>query len=135
MNPETSRNGVLQVAIDEDTDRPGVTSQEAKRIMELEREVRELRRADEILKTTSAVCRSSEARPPTDVIVSYIDEHRERFGIGRSARVLTQAGTKIARAPTTRPRSAAVSAAPKRRCDQCPHCQSIRAVCGSLSAP
>jgi len=86
MNPETSRNGVLQVAIDEDTDRPGVTSQEAKRIMELEREVRELRRADEILKTTSAVCRSSEARPPTDVIVSYIDEHRERFGIGRSAR-------------------------------------------------
>lgn len=34
--------------------RPGVTSEEQKRIKDLEREVKELRRANEILKTASA---------------------------------------------------------------------------------
>ena len=34
--------------------RPGVTSEEHRRIAELEREVRELRRANEILKAASA---------------------------------------------------------------------------------
>jgi transposase len=34
--------------------RPGVTSEERQRIAELEREVRELRRANEILKAASA---------------------------------------------------------------------------------
>jgi transposase len=34
--------------------RPGITSEERRRIAELEREVRELRRANEILKAASA---------------------------------------------------------------------------------
>lgn len=53
INPKTLRNWVQQAEIDEGH-RPGVTSDEAKRIAELEREVKELRRANEILKTASA---------------------------------------------------------------------------------
>ncbi len=53
INPETLRNWVQQAEIDEGH-RPGVTTDEAKRIAELEREVKELRRANEILKTASA---------------------------------------------------------------------------------
>jgi transposase len=53
INAETLRNWVIQAEIDEG-DRPGTTTEEARRIAELEREVRELRRANEILKTASA---------------------------------------------------------------------------------
>lgn len=53
INPETLRNWFSQAEIDEGH-RPGVTSAGAQRIRELERENRELRRANEILKTASA---------------------------------------------------------------------------------
>ena len=53
INPETLRNWVSQAEVDEGH-RPGVSSTEAQRIAELEREVKELRRANEILKTASA---------------------------------------------------------------------------------
>ena len=53
INPETLRNWVTQAEIDEGR-RPGTTTDEAARIAELERENRELRRANEILKTASA---------------------------------------------------------------------------------
>ncbi len=53
VNRETLRNWVGQAEIDEGH-RPGVTTAEAQRINELEREVRELRRANEILRTASA---------------------------------------------------------------------------------
>ncbi|MEJ5946561.1 transposase [Pseudokineococcus basanitobsidens] len=53
INPETLRNWVTQAEIDGRT-RPGTTTDEAKRIAELERENRELRRANDILKTASA---------------------------------------------------------------------------------
>ena len=43
INPETLRNWVSQAEVDEGH-RPGVTSAEARRVVELEREVRELRR-------------------------------------------------------------------------------------------
>ncbi|WP_425411229.1 transposase, partial [Nocardioides insulae] len=48
INPETLRNWVSQAEIDEGH-RPGVSTDEARRIAELEREVKELRRANEIL--------------------------------------------------------------------------------------
>lgn len=50
INPETLRNWVSQAEIDEGH-RPGVTTVEGQRIADLEREVKELRRANEILKT------------------------------------------------------------------------------------
>lgn len=53
INPKTLRNWVQQAEIEEGH-RPGVTTDEAQRIAELEREVKELRRANEILKTASA---------------------------------------------------------------------------------
>jgi transposase len=53
INPETLLNWVQQAEVDQGH-RPGVTTAEAKRIAELEGEVKELRRANEILRTASA---------------------------------------------------------------------------------
>src|SRR5262244_2596125 len=53
IGPESLRNWVKQAEIDEGK-RPGVTSEERRRIAELEKENRELRRANEILKSASA---------------------------------------------------------------------------------
>ena len=59
INPDTLRNWVQQAEVDEGH-RPGVTTAEARRIAELEREVRELRRANEILRTASAFFAAAE---------------------------------------------------------------------------
>jgi transposase len=59
MHPETLRNWVRQAEIDGGA-RPGTTSDEAKRLAELERENRELRRANEILRTASAFFAAAE---------------------------------------------------------------------------
>jgi transposase-like protein len=53
MTPETLRKWLRREEIDR-RERPGVTSGERERIRELERENRELRRANEILKAASA---------------------------------------------------------------------------------
>ena len=53
INPETLRNWVNQAEID-GGHRPGTSTDDAARIAALERENRELRRANEILKTASA---------------------------------------------------------------------------------
>jgi len=53
VHPEALRGWVRQAEIDNGT-RPGVRTDDAARIAELEREVRELRRANEILKAASA---------------------------------------------------------------------------------
>jgi transposase len=53
VNRETLRNWVRQAEID-GGQRPGMSTVDAQRIAELERENRELRRANEILKAASA---------------------------------------------------------------------------------
>jgi transposase len=53
VHRETLRLWVRQAEVDNGA-RPGTTSEDARRIAELEREVRELRRANEILKAASA---------------------------------------------------------------------------------
>jgi transposase len=53
VGTESLRGWVRQAEVDGGR-RPGVTSEERRRIAELEREVRELRRANEILKAASA---------------------------------------------------------------------------------
>src|SRR3954462_14144085 len=66
INTDTLRNWVKQVQVD-DGERPGVTTSDRARLVQLEREVRELRRANAILKTASAFFgASSTARPPAD---------------------------------------------------------------------
>jgi len=53
IGPESLRNWVKRADIDAGK-RPGMTTTEQRRIVELEREVRELRRANEILKAAAA---------------------------------------------------------------------------------
>jgi transposase len=53
VHPESVRNWLKTQQVDAG-ERPGVTTDESKQIVELERENRELRRANEILKSASA---------------------------------------------------------------------------------
>ena len=64
VNKETLRNWVRQAEID-GGQRPGVTTLDQQRVAELERENRELRRANEILKAASAFFASELDRPRT----------------------------------------------------------------------
>lgn len=64
INRETLRNWVTQAEIDQGT-RPGTTTDQAHKIAELEREVRELRRANAILKSASAFFAAELDRPHT----------------------------------------------------------------------
>ncbi|WP_227659627.1 IS3 family transposase [Georgenia subflava] len=109
VHPEALRNWVRQAEVDGGV-RPGTTTEDATRIAELEREVRELRRANEILKTSAAFFAAGGARPqdqvarevPTAVVVEYIDAHRDRIVEGRRlgvepiCAVLKEAGVQIA---------------------------------------
>jgi transposase len=64
IGSESLRGWVRQAEVDGGT-RPGVTSEERRRIAELEREVRELRRANEILKAAAGFfARELDPRPP-----------------------------------------------------------------------
>jgi transposase len=61
---ESLRNWVAQAEVDNGK-RPGVTTEERRRIAELERENRELRRANEILKAAAAFFGAElDRRPP-----------------------------------------------------------------------
>jgi len=62
VNPETLRGWVRQTQIDAGT-RPGTTTDDAQKIIELEKEVRELRRANAILKSASAFFAAELDRP------------------------------------------------------------------------
>lgn len=62
MHPETLRNWVRQAEIDGGV-RPGTTTSDAQRLAELERENRELRRANTILKQASAFFAAELDRP------------------------------------------------------------------------
>jgi transposase len=64
IGSESLRTWVRQAEVDGGR-RPGVTSEERRRIAELERDNRELRRANEILKAASAFfARELDPRPP-----------------------------------------------------------------------
>src|ERR1700753_2672121 len=64
VNPETLRNWVEKTEVD-GGQRPGILGDDKKRIAEPERENRELRRANEILKAASAYfARELDPRPP-----------------------------------------------------------------------
>lgn len=64
VNRETLRNWVTQAEVDAGH-RPGTTTDQAHTIAELEREVRELRRANAILKSASAFFAAELDRPHT----------------------------------------------------------------------
>ena len=62
VHPESLRSWVRQAEVDDGTV-PGVTSQEAAKVAELEKEKRELRRANAILKSASAFFAAELDRP------------------------------------------------------------------------
>jgi transposase len=62
VHPEALRGWVKQ-AVTDDCTRPGTTSADSARIAELEREVKELRRANAILKSASAFLTAELDRP------------------------------------------------------------------------
>jgi transposase len=64
MTPETLRKWVRRAEVDAGA-RPGLTTDERQRLKELERENRELRRANEILKSAASFfARELDPRPP-----------------------------------------------------------------------
>ena len=64
MHPETLRSWVRRAEVDGGV-RPGTTTSDAERLAQLERENRELRRANHILKTASAFFAAELDRPTT----------------------------------------------------------------------
>jgi len=62
INPDTLRGWLSQAEVDGGT-RRGATTTESARIAELEREVRELKRANQILKSASAFFAAEPGRP------------------------------------------------------------------------
>lgn len=77
--PERLHTWVRRTEIDTGR-RGGGTSDERARMAELERENRELRRADEILRKASPF-RPSGARSPAEEMTTFIDVHREEYGV------------------------------------------------------
>ncbi|HEY0311201.1 MAG TPA: IS3 family transposase [Allosphingosinicella sp.] len=84
---ETLRNWVRQAERDQGV-RAGPTTDERERIKALEREVRELRQANEILRKASAYFCDGGARPPVPVMIAFIDDHRAVYGVEPICRVL-----------------------------------------------
>src|SRR6185369_2138947 len=95
---ESVRSWVRQADID-DGYTPRVSTAESQRIKELEQENRELKRANEILKPSSQFLRGG-AHPPTQEIVTFIDAHRDEFGVEPICTVLRSAGASMAPAKT-----------------------------------
>ncbi|MBK6743132.1 MAG: IS3 family transposase [Hydrogenophilales bacterium] len=85
--PQTLHEWVRKHEVDTGT-RDGVTSDERERLKALEREVKELRRANEILKLASAFFGPGGARPPTQVLMDFIDQHRDAYGVEPICKVL-----------------------------------------------
>ncbi|WP_454018120.1 IS3 family transposase [Azospirillum sp. Marseille-Q6669] len=86
-NPETLRGWVRQAERDQ-RKRPGPTTDELERIKALEREVRELRQANEILRKASAYFGPGGARPPVSEMIAFIDAHRAVHGVEPICKVL-----------------------------------------------
>ncbi|WP_407531055.1 IS3 family transposase [Methylobacterium oryzisoli] len=84
---ETLRNWVRQSERDQGV-RPAATTDERERIKALERENRELRQANEILRKASAYFCPGGARPPVPVMIAFIDDHRALYGVEPICRLL-----------------------------------------------
>ena len=65
---------------------PGLTTEMAARLKALERENRELRQANGDPAQGVGVFRPGGARPPTQAMIAFIDDHRGSMGSSRSAR-------------------------------------------------
>ncbi|EOU5284417.1 IS3 family transposase [Escherichia coli] len=80
--PETLRVWVRQHERDTGGGDGGLTSAERQRLKELERENRELRRSNDILRQASAYFGEGGARPPLEKMMPLLDKLREQYGVG-----------------------------------------------------
>ncbi|MEO1849314.1 MAG: IS3 family transposase [Psychrobacter sp.] len=64
------------------------TESQAARIAELEREIKELKQANEIIRKAAGFFRPGGARPPTQVMVKFIDDEKEKYGVESICRIL-----------------------------------------------
>ncbi|WP_228480816.1 IS3 family transposase [Microbacterium luteum] len=109
---ESVRTWVKQADIDDGV-APGVSTGEAARVRELEQEVRELRRANEVLKRAANFLRGG-ARPPLPQVVAFIDANKDdlidgrRLGVELICRLLQVAPSSYYAAKTRAPSARAV---------------------------
>ncbi|WP_432704338.1 IS3 family transposase [Escherichia coli] len=80
--PETLRAWVRQHERDTGGGDGGLTTAERQRLKELERENRELRRSNDILRQASAYFCEGGVRPPLEKIMPLLDKLREQYGVG-----------------------------------------------------
>ncbi|MBC0833505.1 IS3 family transposase [Escherichia coli] len=80
--PETLRVWVRQYERDTGGGDGGLTTAERQRLKELERENRELRRSNDILRQASAYFGEGGVRPPLEKIMPLLDKLREQYGVG-----------------------------------------------------
>uniref|UniRef100_UPI003BAA65B4 IS3 family transposase n=1 Tax=Escherichia coli TaxID=562 RepID=UPI003BAA65B4 len=80
--PETLRVWVRQHERDTGGGDGGFTTAERQRLKELERENRELRRSNDILRQASAYFCEGGVRPPLEKMMPLLDKLREQYGVG-----------------------------------------------------
>ncbi|EPG8815661.1 IS3 family transposase [Escherichia coli] len=80
--PETLRVWVRQHERDTGGGDGGLTTAERQRLKELERENRELRRSNDILRQDSAYFCEGGVRPPLEKMMPLLDKLREQYGVG-----------------------------------------------------
>lgn len=85
MTPETLRHWVRRAQIDGGL-RPGLTTDERQQLKQLQKENRELRRANEILKDASIS--RDRARRSNQEVVRYIESRKDRWGVEPICKVL-----------------------------------------------
>ncbi|MCZ5334547.1 IS3 family transposase [Escherichia coli] len=81
--PETLRVWVRQHERDTGGGDGGLTTAERQRLKELERENRELRRSNDILRQASAYFGEGGVRPPLEKVMPLLDKLRKLYGVGR----------------------------------------------------
>ncbi|WP_434081756.1 IS3 family transposase [Escherichia coli] len=79
--PETLRVWVRQHERDTGGGDGGLTTAERQRLKELERENRELRRSNNILRQASAYFCEGGVRPPLEKVMALLDKLREQYGV------------------------------------------------------
>ncbi|HHI1702801.1 TPA: IS3 family transposase [Escherichia coli] len=79
--PETLRVWVRQHERDTGGGDGGLTTAERQRLKELERENRELRRSNNILRQASAYFGEGGVRPPLEKVMALLDKLREQYGV------------------------------------------------------
>nr|WP_171765689.1 IS3 family transposase [Shigella boydii] len=80
--PETLRVWVRQHERDTGGGDGGLTTAERQRLKELERENRELRRSNDILRQASAYFGEGRVRPPLEKVMPLLDKLRKLYGVG-----------------------------------------------------